>query len=314
LLSLAVSATRGLPKSSTQLLERLNPNRLITIYKGKRQEQELKGLDSGKQWGAYLRYSAFFRAVRGKLDGSSSFGAYDAGYYLLDGVRLKDEAGRLGQYLIEDFEQYLAQRRYGPASDRRTLIIIDDYSAISSAASAVVLFERIRSLRGCVLISAQSEEGLGLHADTRRIMGTAPTLILHAAVLPKDAIEAGGMVLSPQYTYHFPDEEEDEGEELAAMPAEGEPRISLTMRRESRVQVSDVQQLPTGRAYIIHGGKAQLADVAMLPYNEDYMEELAADLQQQYSQQQPAPAPPTKKQQRKPGPRTEPGHINDLTQ
>ena len=317
LLDLAIHAPGGPPRNSTELLNRLNPNRLLAIYKGKPQEQELKGLDSDKQWGAYLRYSAFFRAARGKLDGSASFGSYDAGYYLLDGVRLKDEAGRLGQYLIEDFEQYLAQRRYSPAnSDRRTLIIIDDYSAISSAASAVGLFERIRSLRGCVLISAQSEEGLGLYADTRRILGTAPTLILHASVLPKDSIEAGGMVLTPQYTYHFPEDEDDEGEQ--ASPQE-EPRVSLTTRREYRIQPSDVQRLPTGRAYIIHGGLAQLADIAMQPYDEDEIEALAADLQRQYStSQQPAPtAPPTKQQRKSPGPRSGASQLprlDDLTQ
>jgi Zn-dependent protease with chaperone function len=294
LLSLALSAPGGLPKNSAELLERLNPNRLQAIYKGKPQEQELKGLDAEKQWGAYLRYSAFFRAVRGKLDGTASFGAYDAAYYLLDGVRLKDEAARLGQYLIEDFEQYLAQRRYSSINrDRHTLIIIDDYSAISSAARAVDLFERIRGLHGCVLISAQSEEGLGLYADTRRIMGTAPTLILHATVFPKDSVEAAGMILTPQFTYHLPEDEH------AAHPQE--PHLSLTMRRDFRVQPSDVQHLPTGRAYVIHGGRAQLAEIAMLPYNEDEVETTASDLQRQYvtAQQSASPSPPPARPQKK---------------
>jgi Zn-dependent protease with chaperone function len=302
LLSLALNAPGGLPKNSAELLDRLNPNRLQAIYKGKPQEQELKGLDTEKQWGAYLRYSAFFRAVRGKLDGTASFGSYDAAYYLLDGVRLKDEAGRLGQYLIEDFEQYLAQRRYSSINrDKRTLIIIDDYSAISSAARAVDLFERIRGLHGCVLISAQSEEGLGLYADTRRIMGTAPTLILHATVFPKDSVEAAGMILTPQFTYHLPEDEH------AAHPQE--PQLSLIMRRDFRVQPSDVQHLPAGRVYVIHGGRAQLTEIAMLPYDEDEVEARASDLQRQYVTAQqsasssPPPARPQKKQSKPRSPR-----------
>lgn len=311
LLSLALNAPGGLPKSSTELLERLNPNRLQALYKEKPQEQELKGLDTEKQWGAYLRYSAFFTGVRGKLDGSATFGSYDAGYYLLDGVRLKDEAGRLGQYLIEDFEQYLAQRRYsGTNSARRTLMIIDDYGAISSAARAVDLFERIRGLGGCVLISAQSEEGLGLHSDTRRIMGTAPTLILHATVFPKDVVEAGGTVVSPQFTYHLPEEDQ-----TPYAATQEEPGLSLTMRRDFRVQPSDVQQLPTGRAYVIHGGRAQLADITMLPYDESAIEALATDLQRQYvtsRQSASTPSPPNKPQKKQPRRRS--SRSDDQTQ
>jgi hypothetical protein len=328
LLSLALNAPGGLPRNSTEFLERLNPNHLLTLYKGKPQEQELKGLDAEKQWGAYLRYSAFFRAVRGKLDGTASFGSYDASYYLLDAIRLKDEAGRLGQYLIEDFEQFLATRRYKNNSDseKRTLIIIDDYSAIASAASAVSLFERIRGLRGCVLLSAQTEEGLGFASETRRIMGTAPTIILHASVLPKETIEAGGMVLMPQLTYHFPQMEQatfSSSKEEQAIPSfqQEESRISLAMRRDYRIQPGEVQQLPAGRAYVIHSGLAQLTDIAMLPYNEQDIEKLAADLQREYiaSQQStpasPAPSRPQKKKQS--GQHPSPGalpRLDDLTQ
>jgi hypothetical protein len=327
LLSLALNAPGGLPKNSTELLERLNPNRLHALYKGKPQEQELKGLDADKQWGAYLRYAAFFRAVRGKLDGSASFGSYDASYYLLDAIRLKDEAGRLGQYLIEDFEQFLATRRYkgNGSSDKRTLIIIDDYSAIINAASAVSLFERIRGLRGCVLISAQTEEGLGVYSETRRILGTAPTIIVHASVLPKETIEAGGMVLTPQFTYHFPQEEPAMFSPQKAEPAtpslqQEESRISLAMRRDYRIQPGDVQKLPAGRAYVIHSGLAQLTDVSMLPYDEQDIEKLAADLQREYiTSQQPAstsPAPAKSQKKKQPEQRPSPGalpHLDDLT-
>jgi hypothetical protein len=317
-LALRAPGTLSPPSSSRELLRRLHPAFLLNAYKGRPEAFELK-LDPDKLLGAYYRYAAFFRAVRGKLDGSASFGSFDAGYYLLDGVRLKDEATRLGHYLLTDFEQFLATKQRS-ADSRHSLIIVDDYAVIAdTTAAAVGLFERIRGLGGCILVSAQSEEGLGFYTDARRIMGAAPTAIVHATSFPKDSIEAAGMVLTPQFTYHLPDEQ-------ATPSPQGEPRISLTMRRDFRVQPSDVQQLTTGRAYIIHGGKAHLTDIAMLPYDDQAVQKLAVDLQQDYltSQPQSAPLPqaPAKPQQKNPSGQKQPGlrsdtsklpKLNDLT-
>jgi hypothetical protein len=134
------------------------------------------------------------------------------------------------------------------------------------------------------------------------------------------------MVLTPQFTYHFPQEEQaifSSPKEEQVMPShqQEQSRISLAMRRDYRIQSSDVQQLPAGRAYVIYSGLAQLTDIAMQPYDEQDIEKLAADLQREYltSQQSaptsPAPSKPQKKKQ--PGQRPSPGalpRLDDLTQ
>lgn len=293
-LALHAPGTNGPPPHSRELLRRLRPAFLLEAYKGRPEAAELKLLDNDKFMGAYYRFAAFFRAANGKLDGSTSFGNWDAAYYLLDGVRLKDETARLGQYLLEDFEQYLAVKRQNSAQER-TLIIVDDYSAISAAASATSMFERIRGLGGAVVIAAQSEESLGnSELEIRRLMGTASTVLLHSAVLPKATIEAAGMLLTPQFSWHLPtmtdapsppsDEEEEE------------EQTRLTLRYENRVRQNDVQKLQTGQLYCIHGGLAQLATVSMLSYDHDIEQQgkalEKAYLAQSQSSKRPG-APPT---------------------
>jgi hypothetical protein len=69
------------------------------------------------------RYSGFFGAIRGRLDHGWAFEDTDAGYLLLDGLRLKHEATRLARFPVEDFTQYAVERKPRPArvmSSRRS--------------------------------------------------------------------------------------------------------------------------------------------------------------------------------------------------
>src|SRR6185436_6500772 len=79
--------------------------------------------------GVQRRYFGFFDSLDTKLDGGWSFDTVDAGYILLDGLALKEEARSLGRYLMEDFANYVAKRK--PAEET-VLLIVDEFSAISS--------------------------------------------------------------------------------------------------------------------------------------------------------------------------------------
>src|SRR5690606_23083577 len=130
--------------------------------------------------GAVARYRSFFEVLDGKLDGSWAFEDADAAYVLLDGLALKEEAAGLGRFLIEDFAHYVARRK---PIDRRVLLIVDEFSALSMDTDAANLFERVRSLGASVIVSSQSYAGLGAGAD--RILDAAAGLICHQSADPE---------------------------------------------------------------------------------------------------------------------------------
>ena len=73
----AVKHPIGAPRSSTDLIDRL----------------QARGHGKEGQ-GGVARYRSFFEVLDGKLDGNWAFEDVDAAYVLLDGLALKEEAGR----------------------------------------------------------------------------------------------------------------------------------------------------------------------------------------------------------------------------
>ena len=65
-----------------------------------------------------------------------------AAYFLLDGLRLKCEAGYLARFLVEEFTQWAVGRKPRP---QRVLLIVDEFSAIAQAGQGLVdVVERMR--------------------------------------------------------------------------------------------------------------------------------------------------------------------------
>ena len=142
----------------------------------------------------YKRYFGFFDAIGRKLDGAWSFETADAGYVLLDGLALKEEARSLGRYLMEDFAHYVSKRK---RADRRVLLIVDEFSAISrGGADAANLFERVRSYGAGVIVTSQSYEGLGL--DAARLVGAAWATIAFQCTDPEPIAARAGTVKEVQ--------------------------------------------------------------------------------------------------------------------
>lgn len=191
-LTLACHAPGGPPRSSVDLLDRLNVKTLGAFYKGSDdpRAQTLKTLTEVDFAGVYKRYFGFFDAIGRKLDGSWSFDTADAGYILLDGLALKEEARSLGRYLMEDFAHYVSKRK---RADKRVLLIVDEFSAISrGGADAANLFERVRSYGAGVMVTSQSYEGLG--EDAARLVGAAWATIAFQCTDPEPiAARAGTM-------------------------------------------------------------------------------------------------------------------------
>lgn len=248
LLSLALDAPPAPPRSSLELLERLNLETLAHHYVGMPEARELAGLRVVDAQAVYNRYRAFFHALRGGLDGGWAFEDVDAGYLLLRGLELKDQTASLGRYLMEDFAHYVATRK---PSDRRVLLIVDEFPAIAfGGANAASLFEMVRSHGAGIIVTAQSYAGLGGDAD--RILGAAAGLIVHQCADPERLLLRGGQSLAFQRRISFT--------ERGMGPAVREYAVGEGMLAETetlKVDPDMVKQLDPGACVLIAGGRAQ---------------------------------------------------------
>jgi hypothetical protein len=166
---------RGVPHNSRDLLQRLNM--LLAI------DPKNKGIE-----GVILRYRSFFNAVAGSLDNGFSWEDTQASYILLDGLSLKKQAASLGRFLLEDFAHYAVSRK----QKGKDLLIVDEYSALSTGADAANLVERIRSYGCSVILSSQSYAALGEPRDADRILAAANILMLHRCDAPDQLAARAG--------------------------------------------------------------------------------------------------------------------------
>ena len=229
----AVKHPIGAPRSSTELIDRLHAQ------------------GHGKEGqGAVARYRSFFEVLDGKLDGEWAFEDVDAAYLLLDGLALKEEAAGLGRFLVEDFAHYVARRK---PPDRRVLLVIDEFSALSMGTDAANLLERVRSFGASVVVSSQSYAGLGAGAD--RILDTAAGLICHQGADPERLVSRAGTRLTVERTIQISTDDGPTG------------LGSLRTQDAFRVHPDQVRQLDVGECFLIANGRA--VRVHVTPVRED---------------------------------------------
>jgi hypothetical protein len=262
-LSIACHAPCGPPRSSMDLLDRLNATVLTELYAGYDDQRvdTLNTLTDADFAGVYKRYFGFFDALGRKLDGSWSFDTVDAGYILLDGLALKEEARSLGRYLLEDFAHYVSKRK---KTDKRVLLIVDEWSAISrGGVDAANLFERVRSYGAGIVVTSQSYEGLG--ADAAKLVGAAWATIAFQCTDPEAIAARAGTVREVQSTLQT---------ELTAIPGRntllsGREHLSgISSQREQevfRLHPNVIRNLGVGECCIITNGAYLALRVARLP-------------------------------------------------
>ncbi len=249
ILDLALNAPAGPALSSTEFLRRLRLSELLKLYKNKPEAGDVKALNEEAAQGVYLRYRAFFSTLGGKLDGSWAFEDVEAAYLLLDGLALKTEANSLGRFLLEEFAQYVSQRK--PAS-QRTLFIFDELSAVQQAVGAATeLFERARSFGASVVISSQSDVALGHDAD--RLLKAISALILHRYPAPEPLLERVGKVMALEQSW----QQDNWGRPLG--------RDMLRQREVWQIPPNQVRRLGDGYAAVLSRGQAGVVLVARVP-------------------------------------------------
>jgi len=218
------------PRSSAHFLANLRFDRLKAMYqRDPLQYQRVLNLNKKLLEQVEMRYQVFFSAMAGQLDGTLDYADADAVYLRVRGFALRNEAPRLGRFLIYDFMHYLAERR---RPGTQTLLIIDEFNALRMREETSVLFEQARSFGGSLIISSQGYTGLGPREYADRILDACSTYILHACSDPFPVSKRAGKRLRIDTSWS-----ED---------AEGEIRTFTRPRWDWRVPENAVLQQATG--------------------------------------------------------------------
>jgi hypothetical protein len=263
-LDLALSA-QPTPRSSSHFLENLQFERLKQLHKNDPFHYH-RVLDLNKKLlkEVEMRYQVFFAALNGQLDGTLDYADADAVYLRVRGFVLRDEAPRLGRFLIADFMHYVAERRRAGV---QTLLIIDEFNALRMREETSVLFEQVRDFGGSVIISSQGYTGLGPSEYADRILDACSTYVLHACSDPFQVSKRAGKrwKLDTSYT-------EDE---------EGNSRPHHRLRYDWRVPESAVMQQEEGQAFWIYKGRAQQVQTALVPITVEQVREAWGEIRRQ---------------------------------
>jgi len=178
---------------------------------------------------------------------------------------LKEEARSLGRYMLEDFAHFVSKRK---PTDRRVLLIVDEFSAVSTGgADAANLFERVRSYGAGLMVTSQSYDGLG--KDAARLIGAAWATIAFQCTDPEPIAARAGTVREVQTNFQT---------ELTAVPGRNtlmtgkEHLTGTTSQREQevpRLHPNVIRNLAIGECCIITNGAYQELRVARLPEMPD---------------------------------------------
>lgn len=279
LLEMAINAPGGPPTSSEDLLDRLliTNGRLLDLYEGYAEQQEfLKNLNKQEVLSAYGRYRAFFRKLRGKLDGAWSYDDVQAAYILLDGLAHPEIADGLGRYLIADFVNYSTRK----PRRKRTLYIFDEVGALNVPLANV--YEKVRFRGVSVAVSSQDPSGLahrhGAWQEVKQVLGNAAIKIVHKCEDAEEVIRRAGTVEVVETDYRFSDRGATGG---------GTART----RRELKIDPNEVMRLRDGEAFVVSSGEYERVRVAMHQgqLDEARIAELADELERRVKAEPPPP-------------------------
>jgi hypothetical protein len=267
-LDLALNAPTT-PRSSTHFLTNLRQDRLKAIYANDPfQYRRVLALDKHLLEQVEMRYQIFFSAMAGQLDGTLDYANADAVYLRVRGFVLRNEAPRLGRFLVTDFMHYIAERR---RSGVRTLFIIDELNALRMREETSILFEQVRDFGGSLIISAQGYAGLGPQEYAERILDACSTYILHSCSDPGPVSRRAGKKLYIGRSYS-----EDE---------QGIHRKNSLPRYDWRVPETAVMQQEEGQAYWIYKGHSQHVMTAPVPITPEQVAEGWREIQRQEEMQ-----------------------------
>jgi hypothetical protein len=308
IVSLAVKAPAGPPRSSYQFLERLDSDWLKAAYAGDPQAlREIRDV-APHIGGLALVFAGFFRGIGGALDGQWSYEDAPASYIGIDGVAHREEAGILGRFLLDDAAHFATVRK---PPNEQALFIIDEFGVLGST-NATGLYEQVREAGMSIYASGQSYHALGAERDA--LLAAAPVKILHKTGAPLPFIQYAG----EREVFKFSrsvggggDEAEDLLHPLANRPEQAQG--IMRPDKEYAVRVEDVQQLPVGKVAVIVSGQGAYVQVQPLEIPQVLLQAASRFIRTapRFTPAPPPPLPPqsqqsqsnqSQQQKRKPAP------------
>jgi hypothetical protein len=195
-IGLACAHPDGPPRSSGDLLERLDLDALIAAHGG---DGDVRALSKEKVADVRLRYAAFFAQVDGALDGDWRWEDTSCAYLRLPGLARKDERGALARYLFEDFSHYISTRTY---PDKLCVLIVDEFSAIAQRGDMAERIEQARGFNTGLILVPQAVAGMGDPQQAARILGSVETVIVHRTNTPEDLAALAGTAQEIEFSQH----------------------------------------------------------------------------------------------------------------
>jgi hypothetical protein len=245
-LRLACEHPDGPPRSSGQLLSRLDLDHLAAVHPGSSALTALTGPQVNQ---VRLRYEAFFGQARGALDGGWSWEDSASAYLLLDTLTLREEAAGLARFLFEDFAHYFTTRK---PRDQFALMIVDEFSALASTSGMAARVEQARGFNTGLVLAPQVVAGMGESVEAERILGSVETVLCHRLNAPEEIVALAGTRQAIEYSSHYAD---------AGPTGEGTTRI----QHQFKIDPNRVRSLAPGAAYVINRGRAMKVSVLRAP-------------------------------------------------
>ena len=308
LVTLAVHAPNGPPRSSQEFLARLDERWLKFAYAGRAHWYAQRTINKLSEHIAEtsLTYDGFFDGVAGGLDGAFAYEDADAVYIGLDGDALKEQAVNMARYLLEDTAHYAKHRK---APGVRTLCLIDEFGALGIS-NVTALYEHMREAGLAMWASAQSYQGLGSERDN--VLAASSIKILHRCGDPGELIKFAGQREVPIFSRTL-DDEGDTPRPSAEPTHTPEQRTTVQMQRRYAVPLEDVQQLALGRIALITGGLHAWVQVYPVVLPEDVLR-IATAVVSAPPEEPPSPIVPPPPASRKKTPRQTPPPADEKDQ
>jgi hypothetical protein len=231
-------------------LRRLSPTGLSELHTGHPEAGHAASFRREDLDAIRARYAAFFITVGNVLDGKLAFEQIDSAYFLLDGLRLKYEAGYLARFLVEEFTQWAVGRK---PREQRVLLIVDEFSAIATAGHGLVdVVERARGFGVAAALCPQVAEGMGGDEAAARIIGSTKTILLHATAIPSQLVDVAGTRRVYERAHQL---------DQQSLTGLGSTRL----QHEYRVDLDEVRRLQVGQCFAISPGQAMKLHIIPAP-------------------------------------------------